>query len=119
VKHGKINATLPKGVEPESFTLEQAIPLLEARAQAKGVKRGGKAQKKASTKAAPANDDAALAEPKAPKIKAAASAKAKPPAKVEEPAGKAKPKAKTKAKAKSKPKGNTKAEPVASETDGE
>jgi DNA topoisomerase-1 len=115
VKHGKINATLPKGVEPESFTLEQAIPLLEARAQAKGVKRGGKAQKKVGAKAAPANDDAALAESKAPKMKAAASAKAKPPAKAKEPAGKSKAKAKTKAK----PKGKAKAEPVASETDGE
>jgi len=119
VKHGKINATLPKGVEPESFTLEQAIPLLEARAQATGVKRSGKGQKKASTKAAPANDDAALAEPKAPKMKAAASAKAKPPAKAKEPAGKAKAKAKTKGKTRAKPKGKAKAEPVASDTDGE
>jgi DNA topoisomerase-1 len=119
VKHGKINATLPKGVEPESVTLEQAIPLLEARAQAKGVKRGGKAQKKASTKAVPANDDAALAEPRAPKMKAAASAKAKPPAKAKEPAGKAKAKARAKASAKSKAKGKAKAEPVASDRDGE
>ncbi|QEX23106.1 DNA topoisomerase 1 [Hypericibacter adhaerens] len=109
VKHGKINATLPKGVEPESFTLEQAIPLLEARAQAKGVKRGGKApKKKASAKPAPANDDAPEGEPKPAKVKAAASAKAKPPAKV---------KAKTKAKSKAKAKGKT--ESAAPETDGE
>lgn len=31
VKHGSVNASLPKGVEPESFTLEQAIPLLAER----------------------------------------------------------------------------------------
>jgi len=34
VKHGKINATLPKDADPETFTLEEAIPLLAARASA-------------------------------------------------------------------------------------
>ncbi len=32
VKHGKINATLPKGTDPQAFTLEEAIPLLAERA---------------------------------------------------------------------------------------
>jgi DNA topoisomerase-1 len=113
VKHGKINATLPKDIEPEQLTVEQAVALIEARAQAKGVKRGGG---KARAKAKPANDDAALAEPKAPKIKAAASATAKPPAKAKTPA-KGKAKSKAKAKAKAKPKAKT--EPAASDTDGE
>jgi DNA topoisomerase-1 len=51
VKHGAVNASLPKGVEPESFTLEQAIPLLAEREAAgppakKGARgRGGRAAK--------------------------------------------------------------------------
>jgi DNA topoisomerase I len=32
VKHGSVNATLPKGVTPERITLEQAIPLLAEKA---------------------------------------------------------------------------------------
>jgi DNA topoisomerase-1 len=49
VKHGSVNASLPKGVEPESFTLEQAVPLLAEREAAgppakKGARgRGGRA----------------------------------------------------------------------------
>ena len=31
VKHGKVNATLPKGSDPMSFTIEEAIPLLAER----------------------------------------------------------------------------------------
>jgi len=38
VKHGEINATIPKDRDPESFTLEEAIPLLAARAE-KGPKK--------------------------------------------------------------------------------
>jgi DNA topoisomerase-1 len=51
VKHGSVNASLPKGVEPESFTLEQAIPLLAEREAAgppakKGARgRGGRVAK--------------------------------------------------------------------------
>ncbi len=33
-KHGKINATLPKGADLDTFTLEEALPLLAARAEA-------------------------------------------------------------------------------------
>ena len=32
VKHGKINATIPKGTDPLAFTMEEAIPLLVERA---------------------------------------------------------------------------------------
>jgi DNA topoisomerase-1 len=32
VNHGKINATLPRGMDPESVTLEAALPLLAAKA---------------------------------------------------------------------------------------
>ena len=71
VKHGKTNATLPKGVDPSELTLEQAVPLLAARAGApkKGKGRFGKAKADATTtEAKPA---------KASKKKAAAPATAK------------------------------------------
>jgi DNA topoisomerase I len=49
VKHGSVNASLPKGVAPESFTLEQAIPLLAERPTKKGARgRGGRAARTAS-----------------------------------------------------------------------
>ena len=76
VKHGKTNATLPKGVDPTEVTLEQAMPLLAARAAAPKKGKGRFAKK--------APDDAAEAKPaKASKKKAAAPAvaKAKPAAK--------------------------------------
>jgi len=41
VTDGKVNASLPKGTEPESFTLEEAVELLKAKARRKGG-RGGK-----------------------------------------------------------------------------
>ncbi len=55
VKHGDINATIPKDSSIESFTLEEAVPLLAARAAAGGGKkgRGKKTAKKAAKKASP------------------------------------------------------------------
>ncbi|QBX37785.1 type I DNA topoisomerase [Brevundimonas sp. S30B] len=47
VKSGKINATLPKGTAPEDLTLEAALPLLAAKADAAP-------KKKAAAKKAPA-----------------------------------------------------------------
>jgi len=71
VKWGKVNATLPKGLEPEAMTLEEALPLLEAKA--------GKGAKKAAPKKAAAKKPAA--EKKAPAKKAPAkTASAKKPA---------------------------------------
>ena len=72
VKWGKINATLPKGVEPEAMTLEDALPILAEKAS-----KGGKTK---TTKAKPAKARTA-AKPKAkaaakPKVKAAAKPKA-------------------------------------------
>ncbi|WP_017325221.1 type I DNA topoisomerase [Synechococcus sp. PCC 7336] len=49
VKHGKVNASLPKDVGIEEVTLEQAMELLAARANQKGGTKGKKA--KASSKA--------------------------------------------------------------------
>ena len=66
-RHGKINATLPRDVTPDSITLEEALELIAAKA----AKGGGKARKPAAktTKAKPA---AKTKKPKAatPKAKA-------------------------------------------------
>jgi len=48
VNSGKVNANVPKGVEPEAVTLEQAVALLAERA----AKGGGKAKRAAPKKAA-------------------------------------------------------------------
>lgn len=73
VKHGSVNATLPKSISPETVTLEDALPLLAARAEASGKKKSG--AKKATAKKAPAEKKApakkAPAEKKAPAKKAA------------------------------------------------
>jgi DNA topoisomerase-1 len=68
-RHGKINATLPKGVSPDEITLEEALELIASKA-AKGGAGKTKAVKKPTAKA------------KAAKPKAAAkTATAKPAAK--------------------------------------
>jgi len=56
VNTGKINATLPKGKDPASVTLEEAIQLLNERAEKTGAKGGAK--KKASTTKKSANGKA-------------------------------------------------------------
>ncbi|MDF3073583.1 MAG: topA [Alphaproteobacteria bacterium] len=103
VKHGKVNATVPNGIEPMEITLEQAIPLLAARA-AKGkpvkAKKAAKAKaakpkaaKKADDEATPEGETAAAkpaakpakAKAKAPAKKKAAKATAKPAKKKSEP----------------------------------
>ncbi len=84
IKCGKVNATLPKDVTPETVTLEQAVELINA----KGGLGAGKAKKAPAKKAA--------APKKAPAKKAAPSAltantvKAKKPAAKKAPAKKAK-----------------------------
>jgi DNA topoisomerase-1 len=78
VTHNKVNATLPRDADPETFTLADAIPLLEAKA---GQPKKGKAKgapKTAAKKAAPKTATAK----KAPAKKAAAKKPAaKKPAK--------------------------------------
>ena len=54
VKHGAINASLPKGVEAEAVTMEQAVPLLAERAAAAPAKKGARGKKSAPAKKAPA-----------------------------------------------------------------
>ncbi len=55
VKHGDVNASLPKGVSPDTFTLEAAIPLIAERAlvaKPKKGKRGAKTAAKSTAKSA-------------------------------------------------------------------
>ncbi len=76
VKYEKINATLPKGTDPEGVTLEQAMEWVAAKAEKSGKK------KPAAKKKAPAKKT--TAKKKAPAKKATAKktgAKAKTPAK--------------------------------------
>ena len=49
VKHGKVNATLPKGKDPQSVTLQEAVELIAIRA----AKGGKKPRKKAAPKKKP------------------------------------------------------------------
>ena len=63
VKSGKINATLPKGTAPEDLTLEDALPLLAAKA-------GAAPKKKAPAKKAAAPKKAAAKKPAAKKAPA-------------------------------------------------
>jgi len=57
LKWGKVNATLPEGVDHEKLTLEQAIEIVKARAEITGEggssKGGGKKSKSGGKKAAP------------------------------------------------------------------
>jgi DNA topoisomerase-1 len=56
VKHGKLYATIPADIDPETLTLEQALPLLQAQAEKKAAKGGTKkaTTKKAASKKKPA-----------------------------------------------------------------
>ena len=49
VKHGKINATIPKGLEVDSITLEEALTWVAQKSARKGAEKGGK---RATTKKA-------------------------------------------------------------------
>jgi DNA topoisomerase-1 len=40
VTHNRVNATVPKGIDPETMTLEQGLALLAAKAARKGTRKG-------------------------------------------------------------------------------
>lgn len=63
VTDGETNATLPKSIDKDQLTLEEAAQLIDARAAAGPAKKKGKkpAAKKAATKKAPAKKKAAAA----------------------------------------------------------
>ena len=77
VKHGKINATLPKGTDPQSVTLEQAVALIAAKA---GSKAKGKKPAKASTAKKTAKAAKGKAEPAKTKKSAASRSRKSPQA---------------------------------------
>ncbi len=54
VRHGKINATLPKGVSPDEITLEEGLALLAARVAKGPVVKKGAARKKPAAEKKPA-----------------------------------------------------------------
>ena len=67
VNAGKINATLPKSTDPEALTLEEALRLIAAKAEATGVSPSGKrAPKRAAPSSAKAKPKASASKPKAP-----------------------------------------------------
>ena len=72
IKHGSTNANLPRGREPASLPLDEAVALLAER-EAKGG--GKKPAKKAAAKKAPAAKKAAPAKKPAAKKPAAKKAK--------------------------------------------
>ncbi len=82
VKWGKVNATIPKGIEPSSLTLDQAIGLIAERAAKMGGGKKPKAAPKAKKAAAKTKKPAKEAAAEAPKpAKKAAKKTAKKTAK--------------------------------------
>jgi DNA topoisomerase-1 len=81
VKWEKVNATLPKGMEPEAVTLEEALALIAEKAGKGGKKKA--APKKGAAKAAPKKAAAKTTAAKKPAAKKPAAKKpaAKKPAK--------------------------------------
>ncbi|MDZ4791724.1 MAG: type I DNA topoisomerase [Hyphomicrobiales bacterium] len=78
VKHGKINATLPKGVEAADLTMQAALELIAAKAGKDGKPGKGKAKPKAAAKEKSPNG-------KNSPVKAAAKSDKKVPAKKKAP----------------------------------
>jgi DNA topoisomerase I len=98
VSHDKIYASLPKGADPDTYSLEDAIPLLAAQ-KAKGRGKTRRPQRKA--RGAPANGEANPARRSATAKRAPAKVKAKPaPAKAK---GKQAPKKKLAERSASRP----------------
>ena len=55
VRHGKVNATLPKDVTPEEITLEEGLALLAARVAKGPAAKKGAAKKKSTAEKKPAS----------------------------------------------------------------
>jgi len=71
VQHGKLRATLPKSIEPESLTMDEALELLSAKAA-----KDAPAKKAAVKKTSAASEDKPVVKKAAPKK--AATKKATP-----------------------------------------
>ncbi len=70
VNHGKVNATLPKDMDPEAVTLEQAVELITAKAGSAPAKPARRAPAKAAGEKAPAKKAATAKKPAAKKAPA-------------------------------------------------
>ena len=77
VSHNKVNATLPKGQEPEKVTMEQAVDLLAEKAKKKPAKKAAKKPAKKAAAKKPAAKKAAAKKPAAKKSAAKSKSKAK------------------------------------------
>jgi len=64
VKWGKVNATLPKDMEPETVTMEQAVALITEKAAKGGKKRASSTTKAKSSKPKAAAKPRKTAKPK-------------------------------------------------------
>jgi DNA topoisomerase-1 len=83
VKWEKINATIPDTIEPEDITIDQAVILIDERAEKSGKKKPAAKKKAAPKKKAPAKK-AAAKKPAAKKAPAKKAAAKKPAAKSED-----------------------------------
>jgi DNA topoisomerase-1 len=79
VSHDGVNATLPSDMTPETITLEQAVPLIDARAARGGGKKAPAKRRSAPRKAAAAKTTAEAAPPAAAAAKVKTARKAKSP----------------------------------------
>jgi len=75
VKHGKTNATLPRGMDPQAVTVEQAVELIAAKAAKGGGKKAPAKKAAASKKPAAKKSPAKKAAPKKAAAKKAAPKK--------------------------------------------
>lgn len=89
VKHGAVNASLPKGASPDDLTLVQAVALIAERAASAPAKRGGRRGAGPAKKSAPAKKAATARKATAAKKPAAKRPAAKKPA-AKKPAAKKK-----------------------------
>jgi DNA topoisomerase-1 len=81
VNHDKLNATLPRGLDPDTLTLDQALELLRKKQESGG---GARPARRTTKRAAPKAEAGAKAKTTA---KTAASRKTKSPAKAKKRAG--------------------------------
>ena len=77
VKYQKINATIPKGQDPETLSMTEAVALIEARAAKMGKKKPAAKKAAAKKKAAPRKKTAAKKTPARKKTAAKKQAPAK------------------------------------------
>ena len=78
VKQGKVNASLPEGTTADTITLEQAVDLLQAKADTKKSARKSTAKKPAAAKKAAAKKPAAPRTTKSGRLRASAVRVIKP-----------------------------------------